>query len=160
MALAVETATLAGESGIAVAAPRSADSTQQSAAAPAPSYGPAQAQDLASARLMARMQKRRIEALGERTDASQTFVNADGTVTYTAFAQPKWAKRNGSWVDLDATLKVGADGAVAPVASESALTLSGGGSGPLATMAVDGRTVSLTWPSRLPVPTLSGPTAT
>lgn len=109
---------------------------------------------------MARLQKRQIEALGERTDASQTFVNADGTVTYTASAEPKWIKRNGSWVDLDATLKAQADGTVSPVASESALVLSGGGSGPLVSLTVDGKNLSLTWPSALPVPSLSGASAT
>ncbi|WUH91013.1 phospholipase A2 [Streptomyces sp. NBC_00433] len=140
-----------------MAAPRSAP---ESTDAPAPSYGPAQAQDLPSARLMARLQHRRIEVLGERTDASQTFVNADGTLTYTAYAEPKWTLRGGSWVDLDATLRSGADGGVAPVASESGLVLSGGGAGALASMTVDGRKVVLTWPSRLPVPTLSGATAT
>jgi RHS repeat-associated protein len=162
MALAFEAATVAGDGGLALAAssakkPQAASGARN--AAPRP-LGPAQAQDFASARLMARLQNRRIEVLGARTDASQTFVNTDGSVTYTVSAQPVRVKRNGAWVNLDATLQLGADGRVAPVATESALSLSGGGSGALVSMTVDGRNVSLAWPSKLPMPVLSGDTAT
>lgn len=109
---------------------------------------------------MARLQGRQIEALDQRTDASQTFVNPDGTLTYTAFAEPQWTKRGGTWATLDATLKQGSDGTVAPAMSEAPLSLSGGGRGPLASMTVDGNTVSLSWPTALPKPVLSGATAT
>lgn len=161
MALAIEAAALVGNTGTAVAvAPADAHPGSVAASPPAASQGAAQAQDVPSARLMARLQHRRIEALSERTDASQTFVNVDGTLTYTAFAQPKWTKKRDSWVDLDATLQLGADGTVTPVAAEAGLVLSGGGLGALATMTVDGKKVSLTWPTPLPTPTLSGATAT
>ncbi|MFF7159356.1 RHS repeat-associated core domain-containing protein [Streptomyces sp. NPDC008139] len=157
IALAVEAATVAADSGVAFAAP---GSEREGTVGSAPSYGVAEAQDVLSARLMARLQGRRIEALSERTDASQTFVNADGTVTYTAFAEPKWTQRGGSWVNLDPTLQLGADGSVVPVAAETDLVLSGGGSGPLASLAVDGKNLSLTWPTALPMPVLSGAKAT
>ncbi|MFJ4411301.1 RHS repeat-associated core domain-containing protein [Streptomyces sp. NPDC088910] len=157
MALAVEAATVAADSGVAFAAPRS---EREGTVASAPSYGVAEARDVLSARLMARLQGRRIEALSERTDASQTFVNADGTVTYTAFAEPKWTQRGGSWVNLDPTLQLRADGSVVPVAAETDLVLSGGGSGPLASLTVDGKNLSLTWPTALPMPVLSGAKAT
>lgn len=159
MALAASAATVAGDGGTALAEPRAA-APAAGVARPAASAGPAQAQDAASARSMARLQHRGIEVLGDRTDASQTFVNADGTMTYTAFAEPKWVKRGGTWADLDATLTLRADGTVRPATAESGLVLSGGGSGPLMSMTVDGRTMSLSWPSALPVPALSGATAT
>ncbi|MFF6958048.1 hypothetical protein [Streptomyces sp. NPDC008317] len=157
LALAVEAATVAADSGVAFAAPRS---QREGTVVSAPSYGAAEARDVLSARLMARLQGRRIEALSERTDASQTFVNADGTVTYTAFAEPKWTQRGGSWVNLDPTLQLRADGSVVPVAAEADLVLSGGGSGPLASLTVDGKNLSLTWPTALPMPVLSGAKAT
>ncbi|MEU6347183.1 RHS repeat-associated core domain-containing protein [Streptomyces sp. NPDC046977] len=157
MALAVGSATVVGEPGLAVAV----TAAKASAAAPeAAVFGPAQAQDEASARLMARLQNRQIEVLGARTDASQTFVGPDGLLTLSAFAEPRWVKRGGAWVDLDATLQAGPGGTVVPAASESPLVLSGGGSGALVSMTVDGKKTLLTWPSALPKPMLSGTTAT
>lgn len=155
--LAAEAAITVSATGQAVAVPG------QVPAAPASSpaaLGPAQAQDEASALLMARLQKRRVEVLGDRTDASQTFANADGTLTYTAFAEPKWVKRGADWAPLDATLQATPSGDFAPAVSESGLVLSGGGNGPLATMTVDGKKLSLTWPTELPKPIVSGDTAT
>jgi RHS repeat-associated protein len=160
MALAVEAATVAGESGVAVAAPRAPAPHAAVTHSVSGPLGPAQAADVGSARLMARLQGRQVEVLGERTDASQTFVNADGTVTFAAFAQPRWVKRAGGWVDADPTLVLRADGSVGPSVSESALSLSDGGSGPLVSMTVDGKSVSVSWPSALPAPVLSGATAT
>nr|WSX81744.1 hypothetical protein OH826_17015 [Streptomyces sp. NBC_00899] len=159
MVVGIATVTVVGGAGAAVAVMpthQAAPSHKQKQV----SYGPAQARDVASARLTARLQHRRIEVLDERTDASQTFANVDGSLTYTAFAQAQWVKRQGSWVNLDARLKRRADGLVAPVASEAGLVLSGGGSAPLVSMTVDGRNVSLRWPTALPAPTLSGATAT
>jgi hypothetical protein len=50
---------------------------------------------------------------------------------------------------------------VAPALTATGLTLSGGGDHPLATMTADaGRSLSVSWPTVLPVPTLSGATAT
>ncbi|MFC1436237.1 RHS repeat-associated core domain-containing protein [Streptacidiphilus sp. N1-3] len=128
-----------------------------SAAPPVPAGpGAAQAGNTASALLMARLQNRAIEVMDARTDASQTFANPNGSLTYTAFAEPKWVKRAGAWTSLDATLTASANGTFGPAASESPLSLSAGGSGPLATMTVDGKQVSLTWPTALPRPTVSG----
>lgn len=44
--------------------------------------------------------------------------------------------------------------------SASPLTLSAGGTGPLAVMTALGRTLSLYWPASLPAPAIAGPTAT
>ncbi|WP_052441831.1 RHS repeat domain-containing protein [Streptacidiphilus anmyonensis] len=131
-----------------------------SAASATVKLGPAQAADEASAALAARLQNRRIEVLNDRTDASQTFANPDGTFSYEASAQPERVKQAGVWKDLDATLAQGKDGSWSPAVSESPLVLSGGGSGALATMTVDGKQLSLTWPSALPTPTASGSTLT
>ncbi|WP_330265275.1 DNRLRE domain-containing protein [Streptomyces griseorubiginosus] len=101
-----------------------------------------------------------MEVLDDRTDASQTFANPDGTFSYQTFAEPKWVMRKGSWQELDASLRQTPDGDWAPALSESPLVLSGGGSGPLATLTVDGKQMTLTWPSALPEPTASGATLT
>ncbi|WP_042437416.1 RHS repeat-associated core domain-containing protein [Streptacidiphilus albus] len=155
--LAAEAAVLIESSGQAVAVGRAAAA---STGVDAKGLGPAEAQDRASALLTARLQQRRIEVLDARTDASQTFANPDGTLTVSASAEPVRVLSDGQWVPLDATLKVSGPGTVAPVRSESALVLSGGGTGPLARMTVDGKELSLSWPAALPEPVLAGATAT
>ncbi|MGW0363062.1 ricin-type beta-trefoil lectin domain protein [Streptomyces sp. NPDC002990] len=66
----------------------------------------------------------------------------------------------GSWQAVDATLRANADGTVAPVAVPSQLTLSGGGTGPMATMVTaDGKKLALKAPFPLPKPTLNGDSA-
>ncbi|QMU71741.1 DNRLRE domain-containing protein [Streptacidiphilus sp. P02-A3a] len=116
--------------------------------------------DAVSAMLAAKRQGSKVEVLGDRTDASQTFADPDGTFSYQASEQPRWVEQGGSWKSLDATLTTDGSGDVVPTLSESPLVLSGGGSGPLATMTVDGKTTTLSWPTALPKPTLAGDTAT
>ncbi|MET7694889.1 RHS repeat-associated core domain-containing protein [Streptomyces sp. NPDC005483] len=116
--------------------------------------------DAYAAMMAAKKQDSRVEVLDDRTDASQTFANSDGTFTYEKYAAPKWVYQDGSWKVLDPTLVKDSAGDWAPALSESVLKLSGGGSGPLAIMTVDGKQLSLTWPSVLPTPTASGATLT
>ncbi|MHA6757463.1 RHS repeat domain-containing protein [Streptacidiphilus sp. PAMC 29251] len=138
------------------------------AAAPADATAPdvptktsaVQASNEASALLAARLQGHRIEVLDARTDASQTFANPDGSLTYETSTDPRWVKRGGTWTALDAALVASADGSFSPKASESPLVLSGGGSRALAVMTVDGKQLSLSWPTALPKPTVSGATLT
>ena len=103
-----------------------------------------------------------VEALADRTDYSQVFANPDGSFTYSAAATAQRVQlTDGSWSSIDTTLKVQADGTIAPAASAAGLVLSGGGSGPLLTLTSGSRSMSLTWPDgALPAPVLSGSTAT
>ncbi|MFE4515345.1 RICIN domain-containing protein [Kitasatospora sp. NPDC056783] len=95
------------------------------------------------------------------TETSQTLVNPNGTLTTTASAQPVRTKQGKTWSDLDATLRGNPDGSLSPAVASTGLTLSGGGTGPMATLTTrDGKTLSVTFPFALPKPTLSGPTAT
>ncbi|NAS20107.1 LamG domain-containing protein [Herbidospora sp. NEAU-GS84] len=62
---------------------------------------------------------------------------------------------------MDTTLERRADNSVAPIATAVELAFSGGGTGPLATIAAaDGRSLSMSWPGTLPTPSLDGPVAT
>ncbi|MDH6108819.1 hypothetical protein P3T36_002261 [Kitasatospora sp. MAP12-15] len=107
----------------------------------------------------ARATGRQVELTDRHTDSSRTFANPNGTFTYQSYVRPQWVKRGNSWVSLDATLKRGSDG-YSPVASSSPLVLSAGGSGPLATMTVDGKQLALSWPTPLPAPVVAGDVAT
>ncbi|MFF4043684.1 FG-GAP-like repeat-containing protein [Streptomyces sp. NPDC001816] len=79
----------------------------------------------------------------------------DGTFTQRVSAEPERLKRDGQWVPLDATLQRNGDGSYSPATSSSGLTLSGGGSGSLATLDNNGKRLSLSWPTALPTPTVN-----
>jgi RHS repeat-associated protein len=86
--------------------------------------------------------------------------NANGTLTYTTSATPRWVKQNGSWVSADADLVLNKDGSLSPKAAESGLTFSRGGDTELAKATSSQGSMTVTWPTKLPAPTYSGPTAT
>jgi hypothetical protein len=127
MALAVEAATLAGDSGIAVAAaPAAAPVQVQSQPRSASVSGPAEASDRASALLMARLQGRRIEDLSARTAYATVWVDPDGSVTEQAYAGPQRFKdASGTWRTIDPDLVTQADGTVAAKSHPLGLTLAG-----------------------------------
>ncbi|MEU9446441.1 FG-GAP-like repeat-containing protein [Streptomyces sp. NPDC048304] len=99
-------------------------------------------------------------ATAATTDSSTLTAHPNGTFTLTQSLAPvrKWSGR--TWKALDATLHKNADGRIATAVTSSELTLSGGGSGPLAVMNSRGRSLAVTLPMRLPAPALSGATAT
>lgn len=115
---------------------------------------PGQAQD------RARATRRPVAVSSLTTPTASTTANPDGSYTVTESAEPVRAWRNGAWVGLDPTLHANQDGTISPAVTASPLALSGGGTGPLAVMTAGGRTLSLSWPRRLPAPKLSGATAT
>lgn len=70
------------------------------------------------------------------------------------------ARPGGRWVPVDTKLAVRA-GRVAPAATAADVSLSDGGSGPLYTLSSGPDSLSVSWPyGPLPVPVLTGPTAT
>ncbi|HEY0936045.1 MAG TPA: hypothetical protein VGD91_20180, partial [Trebonia sp.] len=73
---------------------------------------------------------------------------------------PRWAPDGASWAAADATLVKQGDGSYAPKAALGGLSLSGGGTGVLATTTSGSRSLSVTWPSALPAPAVSGAQAT
>ncbi|MVO83526.1 DNRLRE domain-containing protein [Streptomyces sp. p1417] len=103
---------------------------------------------------------KRVEVIGRRSERAQTFANPDGTFTVKEFAQPVRTWKGDAWADIDTTLVEQPNGTLAPKATPTAVTFSGGGEGPFATMGRDGRTFSLSWPGRLPAPEVEGATAT
>lgn len=96
------------------------------------------------------------------TETSETVANPGGhRLTTKSHAQSVRVKRSGRWQTLDATLAAGPGDTVAPKATGNRLVLSGGGTGPLATVTTDdGKQFAVTAPFALPKPTLSGATAT
>ncbi|MFE7129538.1 DNRLRE domain-containing protein [Streptomyces sp. NPDC057638] len=161
-------------SGAAATSAREGPSARPAAA---PGSAVTEAADLASGLLAARLSDQRVEVLSDRTEATTTWANPDGTVTTDAASGPVRFRdaATGTWRDIDITLKRSRDG-VAAAAHPLGLTLAGktavAGTGarnpvtgraarpaplPLVRLdAGDGRAMTLSWRGALPEPKLSG----
>ncbi|MBV1848886.1 FG-GAP-like repeat-containing protein [Catellatospora tritici] len=108
----------------------------------------------------ARATGRKVDVVGSTTETDTLTANPDGTLTLTRSLKPTRKYTSAGWRPLDATLRRAADGSVVPTLAAGPIKLSGGGSGPLATLGELGRSVALSLPANLPTPTLDGATAT
>ncbi|WP_406363372.1 DNRLRE domain-containing protein [Streptomyces sp. NBC_00715] len=132
------------------------------------------AADLASARVLARLSGKRVEALSERTETSTTWVNANGSLTTDLSAGPVRFKDDaGKWHAVDLDLQA-VDGRVEPKAHPRGLRLGGGQAGAtakrsassapavhdLVTLGEGDRQIALQWKGDLPKPKLKGNRAT
>ncbi|MCM9080066.1 ricin-type beta-trefoil lectin domain protein [Streptomyces spororaveus] len=93
------------------------------------------------------------------TETDTVAANPNGSLSLTRSVAPLRTRRDGKWVDLDATLVKAADGTLRPKATVNGLTLSGGGTVPLAALEQDGKQLVLSWPEPLPTPVLEGDSA-
>ncbi|MGW7304829.1 LamG domain-containing protein [Streptomyces sp. NPDC054835] len=103
-----------------------------------------------------------VEVVAERTEYTTTMANPDGTFTLTQSTAPRRVKgADGGWHDVDATLERRPDGSIGPKSAVVDLHFANGGDGD-GVISLGGKKGSLTfdWPTALPVPTLSGDTAT
>ncbi|WP_433729524.1 DNRLRE domain-containing protein [Actinoplanes sp. CA-051413] len=158
--------------GIAVPAAQPAQAAPPSRAA-TPRYA-SEAADIASARVLARLSGKRVEALAERDESTTTWVNPDGSLTSELSSGPVRFKRAGKWVDIDLTLQRAADGTVAPKAHPEGLRLAAPGGARVRSMAEAGtapartlvtlgegdRQIALQWKGGLPEPEVDGTTVT
>ncbi|WP_406003453.1 DNRLRE domain-containing protein [Streptomyces sp. NBC_00829] len=133
------------------------------------------ASDIPSARVLARLSGKRVEALSERTESSTTWVNKDGSLTSEIAAGPvRFKDDSGQWRDVDVDLAALSDGSVEPAAHPGGLRLSGK-SGRKASSLKDAQTavatdlvtlgegekqITLQWRGGLPAPKLDGTRAT
>jgi len=148
---------------LAAAAPARADagststgaSATSTTAAPSP-LTPTQASALA------RQTGKAVPVPAATTGSSTLTANPSGTLTLTQSVEPVRKKVKGTWENLNATLIKNPDGTISPTLSTGGLTLSGGGTGTLATMSNDGQSLALELPTgiTLPAPVLDADTAT
>ncbi|MFF5444064.1 DNRLRE domain-containing protein [Streptomyces sp. NPDC012888] len=149
------------EGGVSTAAPAAVPETP---AAPAPKKkgpGPAEAADAPSAFLMARLQNRRIEITGERTESTTTYAEPGGTTSVVSYTGPVRVKdQAGRWQTVDTSL-VDAGEVVRPRQAAAGVALSDGGSGePLVEVERGRHSLGIGWQGTLPEPELKGSTAT
>ncbi|MFE0106948.1 LamG-like jellyroll fold domain-containing protein [Streptomyces sp. NPDC059009] len=101
-----------------------------------------------------------VEVTSLRSESSDTFALPDGSLEAREYLRPVRARVGKGWKSVDTELVKSADGGVAPKVTTVGLEFSGGGDDPLVRMTKAGREVALSWPGRLPAPTLEGDTAT
>ncbi|MFJ6798877.1 DNRLRE domain-containing protein [Streptomyces sp. NPDC091268] len=94
--------------------------------APAAAAPVAEASGEASALLAARLNKRRIEVTGARSEHTTLWANPDGSLTQEMSSGPIRMRVGEAWVPVDTTLVETADGKVAPKAHPEGLVFSGG----------------------------------
>jgi hypothetical protein len=97
---------------------------------------------------------------GATTPTSTLTANPNGTFAYTESDAPVRARVGSTWRALNADLVRNRNGSYSPDVSSEPLVVSGGGSGPLATMRYGAYSLAVTAPMRLPAPTVSGDIAT
>ncbi|WP_177246457.1 ricin-type beta-trefoil lectin domain protein [Actinacidiphila alni] len=94
------------------------------------------------------------------TETDQTIAEPDGSFSVRSYIKPVRVHKNDGWTPLDATLTQNVDGTFSTAATPNGVTLSGGGSGPLATLTDhDGHLLSYRFPVDLPVPDVTADTA-
>ncbi|MFJ2780824.1 DNRLRE domain-containing protein [Kitasatospora sp. NPDC087315] len=172
--LAAESAAVIMATGQAVAVTPQAPTPRQAQA-----LGPAEAPDLATAHLKARLENRRIEVTDERTESTTTWINPDGTTTLDMATGPvRYKDKSGKLQPIDVNLARQADGSVkakghplnlalagaTPPAAVSGFKAAGAPAGdqqapatPL--LSLDngaGTAMSLSWRGTLPAPTVDG----
>ena len=120
--------------------------------------------DLVSAAIAAKLCGNRVEALGARTETTQVFANADGTITEDRALAPVRVKNGDKWDDVDLTLIRDADGSVVPRVHARGLKLSGAqhstGEHEVVSLGSGAQRTSVSWKGELPEPVLDGATAT
>lgn len=112
-----------------------------------------------SAMARARRTGQPVEDFTLGSETRQVYANPNGTHTARVYARPVRARKGTQWVPIDTTLKARPDGLVAPVTVAGDLEFSGGGTGPLVRLRLDGRELALRWPRPLPKPVLDGGSA-
>lgn len=119
------------------------------------------AADEVSARQQAEACGCRVEIASRRTETNTSYINADGSLSDEIAPGPIRVRQpDGSWVAIDETLQVTADG-VRPVMTAVDLRLSAGGGTELVRLATPSGSLTVGWEAGvLPAPTLAGPVAT
>jgi len=145
------------------AAQGSATALATSASKPAGSAAPRADTARRKALAQAHSTGKPVPVTSDTTPFSTLTAEPNGKLLLTDSVAPQRAKVDGTWKPLDAALAQNTDGTWSPKLSTELLAVSGGGTGPLATMTAGTYGLSLTLPASipsLPTPTVNGDTAT
>lgn len=147
---------LAGTLADAVAA-SAAPLQPRQAATPAT---PLERADEAAALITARLTGKPVRVSGGTTETTLVTANPNGSVTVESAVLPQRARRaDGSWAAIDLNLTPDSGGRLRPANSVADVRFSGGGEGPLVELVRDGKALTMSWPGRLPAPSVEGQAA-
>lgn len=143
---------------LAATSPAAQAGTNVAAASKAPTPVTSR-EDRTSAAKAAAAQGSPVEVMEDRTESSQVFAQPDGTFRLEASSSPKWVEQpTGAWAPVDLTL-VKTDSGLRPKMVPVDMAFSAGGDTALASLSERGDTahrIGLSWPTKLPVPTVAG----
>jgi len=108
----------------------------------------------------ARETRRPVEILSQRSETAQVFAEPDGNQRAVVSARPTRVRKGSAWVNAEPGLVVRNDGSLGPEAAAIGLSFSRGGSGPMVRIDKDGASLSYSWPTPLPPPSIEGKKAT
>lgn len=145
---------------VAMSPATSASPAAASASSPSGGLTAAQGAAEAAASEQARTTGRPVTVTALTTSYMTVTANPSGSYTVDESELPERVQRHGAWVPVSAALARNADGSYSPAATLGSLTVSGGGTGALATMTDGADSLAVSWPARLPAPRVSGATAT
>jgi hypothetical protein len=95
------------------------------------------------------------------TETTTVTAEPNGTMVARDYVLPVRVRAGRGWVPVNTGLRRVAGGRLAPAAVPGdTVTFSGGGTGPLAVISASGTSLALSWPGRLPVPVITGASAT
>jgi len=141
--------------------PKASDPSISSTAKDSDHDGVLDAKSTAAALAAAITAKHPVEDLSQRSTTASVVANPNGSFTRTESASPVRLKRDGKWVDLDLNLVKRSDGSWSPAATTSDVRVGGGGVNEAVRVTLgNGASLGVTWPEKLPEPTVDGPVAT
>lgn len=122
---------------------------------------PAQSAAVAAAAALAQRTGKSVTVGALTTQTSTVSVAPDGLRTVTSYVLPVRVRQGGHWAPVSTALRRASTGMLSPSAvPDDSIAFSDGGSGPMASVAAGGTSLSLYWPGALPRPVVSGASAT
>lgn len=158
LALAAEVALVSQDTGLAFAAETSGTTAAAAQTDSVKALGPAEAQDEASAVLMARLQDRKIEVMSERTADSTTYALPSGELE-TAAVRGSDPGEAGGAMEGHRHRAVRHRSRPHPAAAAADIAVSDGGDTDLASVTKGKESFGLGWQDKLPTPTVKNSTA-
>lgn len=94
------------------------------------------------------------------TEQEMVTASPDGMLTMTSYPLPVRVQQDGKWVPVSTDLRASGGMLAAPALPGDTIQFSAGGTGPMAEIGAGASSLALWWPSPLPAPVVSGPSAT
>ncbi|HXW47376.1 MAG TPA: hypothetical protein VEL03_21455 [Streptosporangiaceae bacterium] len=101
-----------------------------------------------------------VPVAGLTTEREMVTASPDGMFTMTSYPLPVRVRQDGRWVPVSTNLRRTGAMLAAPALPGDSVQFSAGGLGPMAVIGTGSASLALWWPGRLPVPVVSGPSAT